>query len=393
MLEALRSGRWTVRGAWTGHESKEVEFCSRFAELCHRQFCALVGSGTAGLQLVLEAFDVGPGDEVIVPALTWIAPLTAVLEAGATPVLVDVDPATTCLDPNAVRRAITQRTRALIAVHLHCSVAELDTLAKLAAEHDLILIEDGSQAHGAWWRDRPIGAWGAAGVFSMNQEKLLACGEGGAIVLDDPVAYERIVRMKTSGCMIDPALRVTGQEQLIHEDALLGSSHCLSEMQAALLLAQLERLQERAERRAKNAAELDARLREAGGLEPIARPAQVTRPAFYEYGVLVAEERTGGRPATEVCDALSRRLGFSIYPTDRPIYRNGFFVPGARSRFRHYLESEHYRSLKPELFPGCERISSRLLVFHHAILLAEPEQMNDIALAFGELGAVQASAR
>lgn len=387
VLETLRSGRWTVRGNWTGHESKEIEFCRRFAEYSQRRFCALVASGTAALQLALEAFDIGPGDEVVVPALTWIAPLTAVLEAGATPVLVDVDPATGCIDPGAVRRAITPRTRALIAVHLHCSVADLDALGQLAAEHDLTLIEDGSQAHGAWWGDRPVGAWGTVGVFSLNQEKLLACGEGGAIVLDDPAAYERIVRMKTSGCMIDPSRRALGAEQLVYEGALLGSSHCASELQAALLLSQLERLEERGARRAANATLLDARLRAAGGLEPIARPARVTRPAFYEYGVLVAEERTGGRPVAEVCDALSRRLGFSLHPTDRPIYRNGFFVPGRRRRFRYYEESEAYRSLGPDRFPACERIWNRLIVFHHSVLLAEPEQMNDIALAFGEIGA------
>lgn len=388
VFEALRSGRWTVRGSWTGQESKELEFCQQFADYCHRKYCALVSSGTAGLQVTLEAFGIGPGDEVIVPALTWIAPLTAVLEVGATPVLADVDRETTCVDPGAVRRAITPRTKAIIAVHLHCSVADLSTLGALADDHSLILIEDGSQAHGARWLDKPVGSWGAAGVFSMNYEKLLPCGEGGAVVLDDPAVYERIVRIKTSGYMIDPSRQLLGGEQLIHDGAILGSNHCLTEFQAALLQAQLLRLDERAARRTENAAILDDKLRALGSLEPIARPVQITRPAFYEYGVFVAEERTQGRPLADVCDALSRRLGFSLHPTDRPIYRNGLFVPGARRRFRYYLDTVPYRSLEPGCFPGCEQIWSRLIVFSHSVLLAEPEQMDEIAQAFGDIGSV-----
>jgi dTDP-4-amino-4,6-dideoxygalactose transaminase len=172
-------------------------FEKSFAAYVGVQHCVGVNNGTSALHLALQACDIGPGDEVITTPLSWISTTWAVSYVGARPAFVDVDPRSYNLDPAQVERAVTPRTRALLPVHLYGQAADMYGLADLAQRHNLILIEDAAQAHGARWRGRRVGSLGRLGCFSFYPGKNLgACGEAGAVVTDDANLAERVRRLR-----------------------------------------------------------------------------------------------------------------------------------------------------------------------------------------------------
>ncbi|HET6473566.1 MAG TPA: aminotransferase class I/II-fold pyridoxal phosphate-dependent enzyme, partial [Pseudomonadales bacterium] len=180
LLDVLDSGRW-----WATEGDKVPAFERAWAQYTRTRRCVAVTNGTHALEVALLGCGVGDGDEVIVTDYTFFASASAVACVNATPVLVDVDPATYCIDPAAVAAAITPRTRAVVAVHLAGHPADLDALTALCAKHGLALIEDCAHAHGSSWNGTPVGGFGAAGTWSFQQSKLLTAGEGGAVTLQD----------------------------------------------------------------------------------------------------------------------------------------------------------------------------------------------------------------
>ena len=190
-----------------------------------------VASGTDALHLALTALGVGPGDEVITPAFSFVASASTIVMTGATPVFADIEPETYTLDVAATERAITPRTRAIIAVHLYGHPAAMDRLAALARAHGLAVIEDAAQAVGARWDDRPVGAWGDAACLSFYPTKNLgACGDGGMILTDRDDVAERVRRLRHHGD--------GGRYQHVE----LGYASRLDELQAAVLRIKLRRL-------------------------------------------------------------------------------------------------------------------------------------------------------
>src|SRR6478672_7821346 len=180
LLATLDSGAW-----WTGDGERAFRFARDFAQYQGAAAGYPFTNGTQTLEAALVACGVGEGDEVIVPGLTFVASATAVLAVNATPVLVDIDTETLCLDPDAAEAAITPRTRAVVVVHVAGAAADLDALVELCGRRGLRLIEDCAHAHGTTWRGRGVGSWGDAGCFSMQRSKLMTAGEGGALVAND----------------------------------------------------------------------------------------------------------------------------------------------------------------------------------------------------------------
>ena len=206
-------------------------FEDEFAAYCGTSHCVGVASGTAALTLAFQASGIGPGDEVIVPAHTFIASALAVVHAGATPVFCDVDDGTGLIDPSAAGAAIGERTAAILAVHLYGQVADMDALGELAERNGLALFEDAAQAHGATWCGRRAGTLGAAGAFSFYPSKNLgALGDAGAVCTSDAGLAERV-----------RALRHLGQRRK-GEHELLGWNERLDGLQAALLRVKLRHL-------------------------------------------------------------------------------------------------------------------------------------------------------
>lgn len=223
---------------------RELElFESEFATYCGAKCCVGVDSGLSALELVLRAWGIGAGDEVITAANTFIATALAISNTGATPVLVEVDPHTLNIAPEAMRSAITSRTRAIVPVHLYGNPAEMDMINEIAARYDLAVLEDACQAHGARYKGRRAGSLGHAAAFSFYPGKNLgAYGDGGAIVTSDEALARQLRTMRNYG----------QHEKYIH--GIRGSNRRLDTLQAAVLRVKLRRLDEWNKLRAQHAA-------------------------------------------------------------------------------------------------------------------------------------------
>ena len=295
LLDVLRSGHWgMVDGA------KVQQFETAWAELHRARYCVSVVNGTAALEIALRALEVGPGDEVIVPPYTFIATATAALLVGAVPIFADIDPETYELDPSAVEAAVSPRTRAIIPVHIGGCPPDLDAILAIARKHGPRVLEDAAQAHGASWRGQPVGALGDLGTFSFQASKNLNSGEGGAIVTNDEVLYQRLWSLHNVGRVQSPEWRTRSWYQ--HE--ILGFNSRLTEFQAAILLAQMTRLDAQMARREAGATYLDQELSRIDGIRPQRRDPRVTAHAHHLYIFRYDPSAFGGRVREEFLSAL-----------------------------------------------------------------------------------------
>lgn len=246
-----------IKTNWISSQGTFVRrFESDFAARLGAPHAVAVSNGTVALHLALKAFDIGPGDEVIVPDLTFAATINAVLYAGATPVIVDVDARSWNIDPEAVAAALTPRTRAIIPVHLYGQPADMDAIMALAERHDLIVIEDAAEAAGSSHKGRPCGTIGHAGTFSFFSNKLITTGEGGMVVFGDARAAEHAKILRDHG--MDPAKRYWHNE--------IGFNYRLTNLQAAIGCAQLEQIDGFLKRKIEIAQAYRARLGQIDGL-------------------------------------------------------------------------------------------------------------------------------
>lgn len=230
-----------VRSAWYDNANVFHERFERaFAAHCGRRHAVSLPSCTSALHLALLVFGVGEGDEVIVPDVTWIASAAPVRYVGATPVFADIDAQSWCLSPDTFAAAITSRTKAAIVVDLYGSMPDWDRLIEIAERADIALIEDAAEAIGSRWRQRPAGAFGTMSAFSFHGSKTLTTGEGGMLLLDDEKLLARVMQLRDHG-------RRPGDIMFLNEE--VGWKYKMSAMQAALGLAQLERLEELVKRK------------------------------------------------------------------------------------------------------------------------------------------------
>lgn len=216
-------------------------FESAFAEHLGVAYAIATSSCTGALHMGLAALGVGPGDEVILGDTNWIASAAPITYLGAKPVFVDVLPESWCLDPSGVRAAVTPQTKAIVAVHLYGNVCEIDALAEIAEEYRLLLIEDAAEAIGSTWKGRAAGSMGAFGTFSFHGTKTVTTGEGGMFVTQDARLYEKVLSLSNHG-------RVRGQKKQFWPD-MLGFKYKMSNVQAAIGCAQIERIDKLVERK------------------------------------------------------------------------------------------------------------------------------------------------
>jgi len=246
-----------VRSGWVSSIGEYVTaFEGGLAARCGVAHAIATSNGTTALHLALAVAGIGPEDEVIVPSLTFVATAAAARYVGASPVLADSDPAHWCVDPVDVASRITPHTRAIVAVDLYGHPADMDALVDIAAEHDLVLVEDAAEALGANYRERPAGGLGLLGVLSFYGNKLITTGEGGAVLTDDPALAERARFLRDHA--MDPDRRYWHGE--------IGFNYRITNMQAALGVAQLERLDEFLERKRAVAAAYRAGLYDVPGV-------------------------------------------------------------------------------------------------------------------------------
>jgi dTDP-4-amino-4,6-dideoxygalactose transaminase len=347
-----------------GH--RQQEFACKFAGYLGGKHGFCVSNGTVSLEIALRALGVGCGDEVIVPMLTWIADASAVLAVGAVPVMVDVDPATWCIDPSAVEAALTSRTRAVVAVHLYGSLADLDRLTQLASRNRIALIEDCAHTHGSRWRNWPAGSVGDIGSFSFQQSKPLTAGEGGFLITDRTDLAARIA----------PLMNCGRPWQGRAAEPLLGGNHRMTEFQAAVLLAQLERLDEQVATRADNARYLDERLGALPGIVPQRRPEGVTCQSYYRYAFRIDRQEFGGLHRNVFLEALVAE-GIPAEEPYVPIVRHPAF--SVEPRWNPQMTAGV--RLNRAACPVAEQLSRDGIALPHPLLLGTHDDMDDIVAA------------
>jgi dTDP-4-amino-4,6-dideoxygalactose transaminase len=270
---------------WTGEEGRKFE--GEFAECCGTEHAVALSNGTVALELALRAFEIGPGDEVVVTPRTFIASISAIVMVGASPVFADVDVDSQNITPATVAEVLTDRTRAIIAVHLAGWPCDMDGLMALADKHDLYVIEDCAQAHGAQYKGRPVGGLGHVAAWSFCQDKIITTGgEGGMLTTNDPAIWERAWSFKDHGKAWD-AVYNRGHPagfRWLHES--FGTNARMTEMQAAIGRVQLRRLADWNEKRRRNASILEGCFQDIPAFRVIETPESV-RHAYYKYYVFV----------------------------------------------------------------------------------------------------------
>jgi dTDP-4-amino-4,6-dideoxygalactose transaminase len=359
VVESLRSG-------WIGTGPKVQRFEEMLSAYVGTRFCRCVASCTAGLMLAMEVLGVGAGDEVLVPAMTFVASANAVEHAGATPVLVDAVAGTGLIDLDAAEAAVTPRTRAIMPVHLAGRPVDMDRLEGLCERHGLLVVEDAAHALGAQWHGRRIGAFGHLAAFSFYVTKNITTIEGGALVTDDERAAAEVERLALHGLSLGAWQRFSDQGFRHYEVVRPGYKYNMTDVQAALGLHQLPRLDAWIERRAQLWERYD-RLLGALPLELPPAPEPHTRHARHLYQVLVSSEARLDRDG--LLDGLTRmRIGTGVH------YRGVHLQPYYRDRY----------GLREEQFPVASDISARTLSLPLASDLSERDQ-DDVAEALSEL--------
>jgi L-glutamine:2-deoxy-scyllo-inosose/3-amino-2,3-dideoxy-scyllo-inosose aminotransferase len=365
MESVVRSGNWS----WVGPH--ETAFCNEFKGFIGSRYCAALSNGTVTMQCALQVVGVEPGHEVIVPGLTWCATAQAAFDVGANVVFVDIDPETLCIDPKAVEKAITPRTKAILAVHLYGCMCDMDAINGIARKHGLKVVEDVAHQHGSRWKNVGAGALGDAGSFSFQQSKVLTCGEGGAVTCNDEEIYKIVFALKQVGWAPD----MTAANRY-------GHNYRMTEMQAVLLRGGLTRIREQTRIRDENALYLADRLRRMGGpLRAAPRDPRVTRQAYYAMTFVYDPAKALGMNK----QAYTRALGAEKCPlggTYWPCYAAPLLNLYDRTSPVPYRKSKTIQNYKELKLPNTERaVNETALTLSHAHLLGTPEYMDELLAA------------
>ena len=374
LVDLVRSGKW-FRG------ENVAAFERQYAALTGAKGCLATANGTSALITSLAVLGVGPGDEVIVPPYTFVATVNAVLLMHALPVFVDSDLETFQIDARKVEAAITDRTKVIMPVHLGGAAADLDTILPVAQKRGIPVIEDACQAHLGEWRGRKVGTYGRMGCFSFQASKNLNSGEGGAILTGDEALLEDCYRFHNNS----RGRRNTGSDFSYRHT---GANLRMTEFQAALLVAQMTRLEEQAKTRDRNAAYLTSLLREIPGIAPARMYEGCTRNAYHLYMFRYDPDGFSGLPRAAFLKALAAEGvpasgGYS--PLDKePFLQDAFSTRGFVAIYgKARLDAWRERNVLPEN----DRLCAQAVWLGQTMLLGPRGDMDDIAAAIRKVQA------
>ena len=377
LLDVLHSGKW-----FRGSGQTVTRFEEAWASLTGARHCLATANGTSALFVSLAGLDVGPGDEVILPPYTFVATVNVILLHHALPVFVDSDIETFQIDAGKIEDAVTDRTTALLPVHLGGNACDLDAILDIADRRKVPVLEDACQAHLGEWRGRKLGTLGAAGCFSFQASKNLNSGEGGAILTNDEALAERCYAFHNNS-----RPRRGGGPGFSYGDTP-GANLRLTEFQAGLLLAQMTRLEEQSRTRDENARHLTEQLDAIPGIRPARRHEGCTRNGYHLYMARYQPEEFEGLPRARFLEAL-RAEG---------VHCSGGYSPLNKEPFlRATLESRGYRRIyPPEVLaeweertrcPVNDRLCEEGVWFGQTMLLGPRQDMDDIAAAIRKIRA------
>ena len=361
LINTLVNDSWGI-----GSESiRELE--DTFALFHEAKSCIAVNTGTNALWVALKAAGVSSGDEVIIPAYTFIATATAVLMANATPVFVDIEPNTFNMDPDSIESAITDRTKVIIPVHIGGNPADMESIIDLAMKHKLIIIEDAAQAHGAEWDGKKVGALHKGGIFSFQSSKNMSTGEGGAIVSNDEDFMDTCFAYYNCGRHRDGDW---------YEHRIIGGNHRMSAMAASLLIPQFETIENDMRIRDKNRQKLDQALSDMD-LEITHRYKKVTRESNHLYLLRYKAENFNDISREKFFDTM-RAEGVYTYAGYNPLYREDVFK-GQGDDFP-WLKNVNYSNISCPVTEQIADYQSVWLTQNH--LLGDESDIQDIINAF-----------
>lgn len=378
--DALRSGRWAISSMYNGHRLYERRFAEAFADYLGAGYCVPTDHCSSALVMALEALQPEHGSEVIVPALTWVATATAVFRAGLVPVLADVDPETGCVTPQTIEAARTPRTAAVIVVHWACVMADMPAICAFADQHGLAVIEDCAQAHGASMLGRAAGTYGNFGCFSMQQAKVLTCGEGGAIVTGDAKMVRRLEELRADSRSYRPE-SVPGQLELRETTSIMGQNFGIGELQAALLCAQLELLPAQHERRNANYLLFESLIADVDGVELLRRDPRQDGLSLYEVPIRLRTE-PGANAA--IARTLTEQTGAGFYTPRVPLSRSELLQPLTKRTLAPLAQrfADRHDGLD---FPHAEAIIGKSVLLHHSVFLTDESGVHRLADALRRL--------
>lgn len=368
LLDSLRTGKWN-RG--TGRVVDNFE--QAYAQLTGAKYCLATANGTSALYTALNALGVEPGDEVVVPPYTFIATINVVLRQFALPVFADTDRETFQVDPRKLEAAITTNTRAVVPVHLGGNVCDLDRILAAAFGKEVAVIEDACQAHLSEWRGKKVGTLGHAGCFSFQASKNLNSGEGGAMLCNDEDLRERAYAFHNNGT----GLKLRSPNFTYSST---GTNVRMTEFQAAMLLAQMTRIEAQAKRRTENARYLTSMLREIPGIAPAKMYDGCTRNAYHLYMFRYDKREFGGLSRADFLKALA----------EDGIPASGGYTPLNTQPFlKKTLESRGYRRIYPAKVlaeweernrcPVNDQLCEEAVWFVQTMLLGDKSSMERIA--------------
>jgi len=338
--EIYSSGDWWK---YSGERVKRLE--QEFPRSHDCRFGVSTCNGSVAIDIALKALNVKSGDEVILPAYDFYSLPKSVLNVGATPVFADVNARNFTIDKEEVKRKTTRRTKAIIAVHISGSVAELDALRNIGMENDMHLIEDCAQAHGAIYDGRKVGSWGDLAIFSFGGIKLMTCGQGGMITTSDEELYRRCYAITNRGHLPDGKMNPYG---------IIGENFQLSELQAAVLLPQIDLLESYSQRREEAFNLLDQELSEIDGVEILSQFPKTQRRAHMRYSLCYKSQPSQKLPRMQLIDKLNRS-GIPALPG----YSSAKTDPRLQKMFANQKDD----------FPNANTAEEGIIGIHHTFLL------------------------
>jgi dTDP-4-amino-4,6-dideoxygalactose transaminase len=375
LLEVLRSGEW-----WYGERVREFE--EKFAAFQGARFGVSCSNGTVAVDLAIRTLGLGDGDEILVPSYTFIATASAVLTANCVPIFVDMDENTFNIDLDHAESLITERTRAIVVVHFAGLPVDMDKLLAMAARRGLKVIEDAAHAWGSEWNGRGLSTFGEVGTFSFQMSKNITCGEGGIILTDNEEHAQTARSYVNVG-------RVEGREW--YEHFIVTGNYRITELQAAILLAQLTRLPEQTRLREQNAAVLDRELSRIPGIKVPPRDSRVTRRSYHLYPFRYVASDFGGLSREKFIEALEAE-GISASPGyPKPLYRQTAFQQlnktASRAQRSPAGTNPDYAGVHCEVAEKLCR--EEMIWFSHSMLLGTEADMHDIVNAVSKVQAHQ----
>ena len=356
-MEALESGRWTIGG------EKLSQFEEEFTKFQHAKYGVACCNGTAALVIALKSLGIGKGDYVLVPSYTFLATVTSVIDVGATPIFVDIEEDTLTISvEDAEKKIVENKTKCIIPVHVAGLPANMDKVKEFAEEHGLKILEDSAQAHGAEWKGRRVGSIGDAGTFSFYQSKNMTSGEGGFVTTNDEEIAELLWSYHNVG---------RDRRRAWYEHVRYGWNFRMTNLQAAILLAQLKRLPTLMKKREESAKYLNKQLSSIEYVEPLNRPREVTSHAYHLYIFKISREITNKVDKGRIVEAL-RAEGIPCSAGYNPVYSYEFL-------WENIISTPQRRSeLK---LVNTENACREVIWIPQNVLLAEKEDLDDVVVA------------